>query len=308
MAQPARRLDETGAAANLRRSQVAARRQKELPQKRGQVLEFPGGRSLSSGAAASGSRPVGTQLREAEVYNFPTTAEQRALQEAQNRERWNRDKMQARQNHLDFLQAPREYRELSREMREEPEMMAAYQEYRAEAASIVTQDRLTSSEFRERQMTIRRLSEASRKLSEQIQRVRAIVQKVKDGKDFAFTAYEIGSLAESEGAMAETVNVSGIFISLYRGIKTVIMPQAALSNDPDAGQFFKGFLSFAEPTVFQFRKVSGILGAAHGMYGYLLLFLLLAMFLGIFVIIAALLLTMNSVTGLIGAAVSSVTG
>ena len=62
----------TNSAAVLRRSQLAARRQsksKTRPKKRGQVLEFPGGRKLDSGLQANRARSAASaNINEAQLY------------------------------------------------------------------------------------------------------------------------------------------------------------------------------------------------------------------------------------------------
>ena len=170
---------------------------------------------------------------------------------------------------------------LSPEEREDPAMKQVEREFRTGTANVIQRDRTNSLNRRSRLQTQKNLQEKRKDLENKVAKVRSLIKKAKYAKDVAWTTYEILSLAESEGAMAETVNTSGIFISIYRGLKTFLMPQAQFSKDPDAGQVFKGFLSFVEPTALIAKRPTAWIAGMHAIYGYFLLGVLFMIFIAI---------------------------
>lgn len=305
MAEPAFKLDEADASARLRQSRVATQRNVR-PKTSGRVLhfpnqptapannvehfkntrpvsEFPGGHtigrsSIPSSGGTAGYRPV----REEELYNGPRNKKQERARiaeqqrkEQENKRRWLKNKLETRERLQDFIRPPQATEELPESVRSSVEFQQAQQEFEEQSIAIIEADRAQASATRDRLRTLRQLAEQKRKLVEQAKKIKEAIEKVKKAKDVAWTAYGVGSLAETEGAAAETINVTGILIDIYRGMKTVLMPQAQVSDDPDAGQFFRGFLSFAEPTALRGKDITAWLAGMHAIYGYFLLFVIL---------------------------------
>lgn len=277
MAEAALRIDEAAAASQLRRSRVAARRQGGPRRKRGQVLPF---RQTEGTPAPPTPRAYGSALvSEEELYNIPRSPEEEAannlerLQKEQARKaQLQRIKAATQQNLKNFINPPKEISELAPDVTESDEFLEAQEEF--EQQSLASLQRFRSQEQSKIQ-TARQLARTAKEFTEKAKKIRDAIKKAKEALDAAWTAGRTASVAESEGMLAWLASGSGVLAAMYSAGKAVILPNAQVSNDPDAGQFFKGLLSFIEPPVTYARRITGWVTGIHAIVGYFFAFIIL---------------------------------
>lgn len=221
-----------------------------------------------------------SKVRESELYNIPRTPKEvaandnlRFQKEQENKAKWLRDKVNSQAKLRQFIAHPPNI-DSSEELRQDERFQEAQRAYQEESASIIARDRRLPSSQRNRLQTAQQLKQKAKQFEARAKQIKEAIDKLKKAKDVGWTTYEVGSLAETEGALLETVNVSGILTSIYRGVKTILFPSALTSDDPDAGQFFKGMLSFLEPTSLRVKDPTAWVAALHAVYGYFLLFII----------------------------------
>lgn len=294
MAAPAgAQTNPNAARAQLQQNRTAARRN-EAPN-RAPVSEFQGGREFAPGGrtASSARAAQSAQVREDEFYKIARTPREerlqereRLLREEEHKRQFLEQKMLDRQKLRDFIQPPQEYQELPDDMRREPRIQEAYEDFAEGATDVISQDRSTAARVRQRLQTLKQLKEKQKKLAEQVKKIKDLMKKAKQAKDVAWTGGSIATEAEDEFALGGTANIPGKLASMYRVAKSILFPTAQTSNDPDAGQLLKGVLSFFEPTAVKAKDITSWLAGIHALWGFLFLFIAL-------VVLAALLLVIG---------------
>lgn len=212
-------------------------------------------RTNTSGRRSPGNvssyRP--SAFNEESLYSSVATPEEQSAKETANRSNWNSDRQRQLQ-HQRNTALPAEVSGLLKsapDVAEDSEVKGYVDNYRNSLGQLEDRASQRGGIDPVRRVVDRQKDKLKKELVSKIKKSKIFQEGKKKVLAWVWRGIgPIGSILEIEGLLVWTEFIFGLLVNGFQTLKTVVLPvvSEARPGDPDSGQIFKGFLSFAEPT------------------------------------------------------------